>query len=405
MRFLKRNSFVISLVSVLISTIGSAMPILAHGIEMTTPLYANTPQSMATFELTYVDSSHYIVGHQTVQYAGSSQEATLDINHLCLPKGYYLDEVWDKYTVLYGEVCEIEFQVAPEQAVISRSIDGLEGCNKTAITLNYVEAANPERIVESQTFEQPDRLEGSYLTVFTLHQDYELNVPLGYQLSKNPPEVLQGLRIGRTDFYLEIEPNIPGVDPFYYGKGSGDGSLLESSLSPQTSAQIAPLEEAKDLTVQREYARGEFDLEATTPVYLFYLDEMEQLIDSQTIYFPGQGYILLQEEDLHLPQGYGLCEPWEPFYTEDGEPLTVSMVVTPLKTDIQEIQEQDSSLIHPSIEASSYSLKTPSILEGNQPKRQTARDTAVFQNAFFYLLLAISSLFGFLSLKRLVIQK
>ena len=136
-----------------------------------------------------------------------------------------------------------------------------------------------------------------------------------------------------------------------------------------------------------------------------HLDDMEQLIDSQTIYFPGQGYILLQEKDLHLPQGYGLCEPWEPFYTEDGEPLTVSMVVTPIETDIQEIQEQDSFLNHPSIEESSHSLKTPSILEGNQPKRQTARDTAVFQNAFFYLLLAISSLFGFLSLKRLVIQK
>lgn len=400
MRFLKRNSFVISLVSVLISTTGSAMPILAQGIETTTPLYANTPQSIATFELTYVDSAQYIVGHQTVQYAGSSQEATLDINHLCLPKGYYLDQVWDKYTVPYGEICEIEFQVAPEQAVVSRSIDGLEGRNKTAITLNYVEAANPERIVESQTFEQLDRLEGSYLAVFTLHQDYELDVPLGYQLSNDPPEVLQGLRIGRTDFYLEIEPNIPGIDPFYYGKGSGDGSPLESSLSLQTPAQSAPVEEAKDLTTPREYARGEFDLEATTPVYLFYLDEMEQLIDSQTIYFPGQGYILLQEGDLHLPQGYGLSEPWEPFYTEDGEPLTVSMVVTPLETEIQETNEQVSFLAHPSIDESNDSF-----LERNQPKRQTAHETAVFQNAFFYLLLAISSLFGFLSLKRLVLQK
>ena len=405
MRFLKRNSFVISLVSILVSGIGSVLPVLAQEFEITTPLYANSPQSTATFELTYIDSAHYIVGHQTVQYAGSSQEATLDISHLCLPKGYYLDEVWDKYTVKYGEICEIEFQVAPQQAVISRSIDGLEGYNKTAITLNYVEAANPDRIVESQTFEQPDRLEGSHLAVFTLHQDYELNVPLGYQLSNDPPEVLQGLRIGRTDFYLEIEPNIPGVDPFYYGKGSGDGSSLASSLTLQAPAQITPVEEVKDLSTQTKYARGEFDLEATTPVYLFYLDEMEHLIESQTIYFPGQGYVLLQEEDLHLPQGYSLSEPWEPFYTEDGEPLTVSMIVTPLETETQNVEKQASFLTHPSIDESNYSLKTPSILEGNQPKRQTARETAVFQNAFFYLLLAISSLFGFLCLKRLVIQK
>ncbi len=398
MRLLKRNSFVISLGCLF----GSTLPTLAKGIESISPWSVHAAQSTATFELTYLDSAQYIVGHQTVQYAGSAQEATLDISHLCVPQGYYLDEVWNKYTVRYGEVCELEFHVAPEQAIISRSIEGLDGYHKTAITLNYVEASNPNRIVESQTFEQLDRLEGSYFSVFRLHQDYEINVPLGYQLSNDLPEVLQGLRIGRTDFYLEIEPNLPGVDPFYYGKGNGDGSPIESNLSLQATTFSTPLEEEKDFPTT--YPRLEFDLEASTPVYLFYLDEREQLIDSQSIYFPGQGYVLLQEEDLHLPQGYELSEPWIPYYTEDGEPLTVSLMVSSLdekKQDFQNIVES-SSLEEESLASH---LKNPSIPQGLQPRRQIARETAVFQNAFFYLLLAISSLFGFLCLKRLVQNK
>lgn len=394
MRFLKRSSFLISLG--LISSLGHPLVTLA---QETTPysLVQTASSSIATFELIYIDPAHYIVGHQSVQYTGSSQEVTLDINHLRLPQGYCLDQVWNKYTIKYGETCEIEFQVTPQQAAISRSIEGLEGQDKTAITLNYVEATNPNRIVESQTIEQPNMSQGSYYAVFTLHQDYEINVPMGYQLSNDPPEVLQGLRLGRTDFYLEVEPNLPGVDPFYYGKGNGDGPLSE--VMP-----LATLEENKDnkileSSMPTQHPRLEQDLESVTPVYLFYLDEMEQIIDSQAIYFPSQDYILLQEEDLHLPNGYGLSEPWEPYYTENGEPLTVSLVLTPL----EEVSFPDcsSALVHPSIEEE-MPLEQ-SALKENTPIRQMAYDTAVFQNAFFYTLMAIGSLFGFLGLKRLLI--
>ncbi len=391
MQFLKRSSFLISLG--LMSILGH--PLITCAQENTSyPLVHTTSSSIATFELSYIDPAHYIVGHQSVQYTGSSQEVTLDINHLRLPQGYCLDQVWNKYTIKYGETCEIEFQVTPQQAAISRSIEGLEGQGQTAITLNYVEAANPSRIVESQTIEQPNMPQGSYYAVFTLHQDYEINVPMGYQLSNDPPEVLQGLRLGRTDFYLEIEPNLPGVDPFYYGKGNGDGPLSEA----------IPLKESQDnkileSSMPTQHPRLEQDLESVTPVYLFYLDEMEQIIDSQAIYFPSQDYILLQEKDLHLPSGYTLSEPWEPYYTENGEPLTVSLVLTPL----EEIPFQDfsSSLVHPSIEEE-IPLEQ-SALKENRPIRQMAYDTAVFQNAFFYKLMAIGSLFGFLGLKRLLI--
>lgn len=397
MRSLRQKRFFIALaalISAAIMTSWSHEYGLAQTIETTSPDKTTFTSSIAQFEITYVDTANYIVGQQTVQYSSTlNQEVSLDIGHLSLPTGYYLHQVWEKYTVKYGEVCYLELEVCPEQAVLARSLEGLEGRNQTAITLNYVESTG--RIVHSQTIEQPPLPEGSLKAVFKIHENYEIHVPEGYQLCQEAPEFLQGLRLGRTDFYLEIEPNIPGVDPFYYGKGNGDGIARETS--PSLEAKVEPLENYNLV-------------EDSTFVYLFYLDEMENLIDSQFLCFPGTDYILLQEEDLNIPSGYALLDPWIPYYTENGETLTVSFVVSPIQKEDQKVESLASSTSSFDLASSFSSLNETSQsqafisssnpLTTQQPLRKSAESTAAFQNLIFYFFCVCLSLCGFTYFKK-----
>lgn len=401
MQSLKRKCLFKALVAVLanivIFTSWSSDHSFAYAIETMSPYKATS--TIAEFEITYVDTAHYIVGTQTVQYSSAiNQEVSLDIGHLSLPRGYYLHQVWEKYTVKYGEVCHLELEVCPEQVALARSFEGLEGRNQTAITLNYVESTG--RIVFSETIKQENVPSGSLKAVFKLHENYEIHIPEGYQLCEAPPEFLQGRRLGRTDFYLEIEPNIPGVDPFYYGKGSGDGgNLIKSSPS------------VEELVEKAQTSLEEYNLvESSTSIYLFYLDEGENLIDSQFLCFPGTGYILLKEEDLKIPNGYELLDPWIPYYTENGETLTVSFVISPTQNEEQSFESESLVTTYEEDQANSQNLNSFSSIQAStrssnsfttqQPLRKNAEKTATFQNVLLYFFLACMSYKGFTYFKK-----
>lgn len=165
-----------------------AQPVLGAPASLESPThreiraYPRDP-NLASFMCQYIDPNGAIVGYHAVRYPAEST-ATLDLEDLQIPEGYYLNEEWQTYQTEPGEWLYIDFAVAPENeqlaAVMSQPTD--VDFSRTTLTFNYWDTEG--NLLDSQNYQRADRRVSSGISEYTLHNgtDYVFDVPEGYQI-------------------------------------------------------------------------------------------------------------------------------------------------------------------------------------------------------------------------------
>ena len=223
---MKQNRFIFGLAATcLMAAISS--PVLAARPDdpaafLQAPVMKEEDASLAKFIVNYVDGAGYIIASQQVSYSGEGVQ-TLDQNDLQVPTGYLPTESWQTYQVNPGETLSVDLSVVPDDGTLAAIYAAQKSQNNSALTLNYW--LEDGTLINSQTFDYYRAAAGG-TPVYTLGENYSVNVPAGYTLISQAPESIQVPARNRGVIDLYVKPDGTNAD--------GSAQALQAALNGTT---------------------------------------------------------------------------------------------------------------------------------------------------------------------------
>lgn len=223
---MKQNRFIISLAAAcLMATISS--PVLAARPDdpaafLQGPVLKEEDTSLAKFIVNYVDGAGYIVTSQEVSYSGEGVQ-TLDQNDLQFPAGYLPAEAWQSYQANPGQTLSVDLPVVPDDGTLAAIYAAQKSQNNSALTINYW--LEDGTLINSQTFDYY-RVSAGGIPVYTLGENYSINVPAGYTLITQAPDTVQVPALNRGVINFYVQPDGTNAD--------GSAEALQAALNGTT---------------------------------------------------------------------------------------------------------------------------------------------------------------------------
>lgn len=255
---MKKNTIALAMLSACAMTMCVSLSATGNRPDNLAPVSVMAEeQDRAKFLITYMETSGYNVGSQEISYSGEGIQ-TLNQADLQIPSGYALAQEWLTYQAEPGGFNYVTIAVAPTNPTLAQIYNAQGDQQFSVLTINYW--LEDGTLVNSQTF-QYFRASAGGTPVYTLNENYVVNVPAGYTLITPAPESIQ------------IGPNSRGVTNLYVAR---DGTGLDGSADALFAAQNGTKYLGEGVSEDLANAIGRPDLVGKEPLMTILGEYVEQ---------------------------------------------------------------------------------------------------------------------------------